>query len=292
MRCNGVVSSAAGLVPFGHLGWGYRDPDEFDARAGEYLADGLKTNQRIEFVGDGSREVLRAELADIGFSEGVRSGRIRVTPVEDFYEFNPDSDTVDVQATVVERVAATEQAVTDGYSGLRAVVDGTAVVRTPEQLDACARLEYLIDQTMAVLPCSTLCAYNLSSIGNAANELTCLHPFVADGAVGFRLFAEPGAGFALAGEIDANDDEVFVSTLERVWRLQEPGTVVIDARGLDFVTHHQLYALDKLARDEQREVLLRTDQPIVARLTELLELTNVRLEAALPVRASIDSAGL
>lgn len=284
MRCNGVVSSAAGLVPFGHLGWVYRDRDEFVARAAEYLADGLKTNQRMEYVGDGSREALRADLADIGFSEGLRSGRIRVTPIEDFYEFNRDSDTVDAESTVAEFVAATEQALTDGYSGLRSVIDGTTVVRTPEQLDAGARFEYLIDQQMAVLPSSTLCAYSVSTIGNAANELTCLHPFAAEGEVGFRLFAQPDAGFVLAGEIDAHDNEMFVTTLERVWQLQEPGTLVIDARDLNFVTHHELYMLDRLARAEQRDVLLRTEQPIVVRLTELLELTNVRLEAALPVR--------
>jgi anti-anti-sigma regulatory factor len=284
MRCNGVVSSAAGLVPFGHLGWGYRDRDEFIARAAEYLADGLKINQRMEYVGDGSREALGAELADIGFREGLRSGRIRVTPIDDFYEFTPESDTVDAESTVAEFVAATEQALTDGYSGLRAVIDGTTVARTPEQLDAGARFEYLIDQQMAVLPSSTMCAYSVSTIGNAANELTCLHPFVAEGAVGFRLFAEPDASFVLAGEIDANDNEVFVTTLERVWQLQEPGTLVIDVRDLNFITHHEFYMLDKLARAEQRDVFLRTDQPIVVRLTELLELTNVRLQAALPVR--------
>lgn len=284
MRRNGVVSSAGGLTPFGHLGWGYCLREEFTERAAEYLADGLDTNQRMEYVGDGSRASLCAELADIGFGEGVRSGRIRVTPVEDFYEFSPGSDTVDAEATVAERVAATEQALADGYSGLRAVIDGTAVVRTPEQLDACTRFEYLIDQKMAVLPSSSLCGYNEKIIGAAADELTCLHPFVADGAVGFRLFAEPGVDFVLAGELDADDNDVFAATLQRVWPLQGLGTVVIDARGLDFVTHHELCMLDERARAEGRQVVLRTDQPIVLRLAALLELTNVRPEVALPER--------
>ena len=283
MRRNGVVTSAAGLVPFAHLAWGYRGRDEFGARVSEYFADGLQTNQRMEYVGDGSREALCAELADIGLSEGVKSGRIRATPAEDAYEFRPGSDVVDAAATIVEWVAATEQAIVDGYSGLRTVIDAIAVTRTPEQRNAWASFEFLIDQEMAVLPSSAMCAYDLASLGAVAKELMCLHPFVAKDAVDFRLFAEPGVGFALEGEIDAGNHGIFATTLERIWQLVEGDPIVIDARGLDFVTHHQLRMLDEYARAEQRDVVLRTDQRIVARLIELLELTNVRVEAVLPV---------
>ncbi len=289
MRGHGVVSSAAGLVPFGHVGCGYSDRDEFCERVAEYVADGLTANQRIEYVGDASREALTAELATIGFGDGVKSGRIRVTPAEEFYEFQPDSDIVDGEATVAERVAATEQAVADGYSGLRAVVDGTAFARSAEQRNACATFEYLVDQMMAVLPSSSLCAYDLNSLGPAAVELTCLHPFVTADAASFQLFAEPGFGFALVGEIDAADHDVFITTLRRAWKLQASGPVVIDARGLDFVTHHELSTLDNYARAEHREVVLCTDQRVVARLTGILPLTNVRVAPGSPELAPAQS---
>jgi hypothetical protein len=291
MRPQGAVTSAAGVVPFGHLGWGYRDRSEFAARVREYLADGMAANQRIQYVGDGSRETLCAALADIGFSEGLRSGRIRATPAEDTYEFRPGSDVVDPDATVVEQVAATEQALADGYSGLRAVNDVVGVVRTPEQRNAWAHFECLIDQKMAALPLSALCTYDLSELGPAARDCICLHPLTSDETVTFRVFAESGANFALAGEIDAADNDAFLTALQRVWRLQPPGPILIEARSLKFVTHRQLRALDDLARADCRGVVLRTRQGVIPRLAELLDMTNVRVETVPLALAFLEACG-
>ncbi len=280
MRRHGVLTSAASLIPVAHLGWGYHDRTEFGARVGEYLADGIACNQRIEYIGAGSRTALCAELTELGFGEGVRSGRIRVTPAEDTYEYCPGSDVIDAEATVAERVAATEEALSDGYSGLRAVIDAVTVARTPDQRTAWAHFEYLIDQQIAALPLSAMCAYDLTALGAAAAELLCLHPLAAEGTVGFRLFAEPGFGFVLAGEIDAADNDAFVTAVQRVWRLQPPGPLLIDARALRFVTHHQLAILDDLARADHRDVVLLSDQRIVSRLAELLRLTRLRVAPA------------
>jgi MEDS: MEthanogen/methylotroph, DcmR Sensory domain len=290
MRPQGAVTSAAGLVPFGHLSWGYYNRTEFAERMGEYLADGVAANQRIEFVGDGSRNALCGVLADIGFSDGVRSGRIRVTPAEDTYEFCPGSDAVDADAAVMELVAASEQAQIDGYSGLRVVNDVAALLRTPEQRNAWTSFEYLIDQKMAVLPLSALCAYDLASLGPTAGELICLHPFAPEDPVAFRLFAEPGVSFALAGELDAADNEAFLTALRRVWRLQPPGPLVIEMRGLYFITHRQLRELDELARVDGRAVVLRTQHGVVARLAELLDMTNVQVEVVCSASASRETS--
>jgi hypothetical protein len=203
-----------------------------------------------------------------------------VTPAEDAYEFRSDSNVVDAEATVAELVSATEQALTDGYSGLRTVNDAAAVVRTPEQRDAWTHFEYLIDQKMAVLPLSALCAYDVADLGSTAAALICLHPFAPEESVGFRLFAQPGANFALAGEIDAAEDDAFVTALRRVWRLQPPGTVVVEARGLDFATHRQLRELDDLARADRHNVVLRAGHGVLSRLAELVQMTNVQVEEA------------
>ena len=71
-RYQTTVDSAAGLVPFGHLGWAYRDRDEFALQAGRYLADGLAQGQMVEYVGDGDPDTLRRELA----GETVRAGEM------------------------------------------------------------------------------------------------------------------------------------------------------------------------------------------------------------------------
>ncbi|BBU24606.1 hypothetical protein MXEN_20320 [Mycobacterium xenopi RIVM700367] len=278
MRPQGVVTSAAGLTPFGHVGWGYRDESEFLARAAEYIADGLALNQRILYARDRSRAALHTELLQMGFGSAVRSRQISVTPVAEHYVFVAGTDVVDPEATVAAGVAAMEYVVAMGCSGCRAVVDGAVLARTPEQCAAFSRLEYLVDQKMAVLPFSALCAYNLTVLGEAAKEMLCLHPLVGERAVGFRLYAEPGTHFALAGEIDVVDRQAFTAALQRIWPLAGGEELIIDARWLDFVTHRELLTLDEQARAHGRQVVLISNQQMLVRLVELLELESVRLD--------------
>jgi hypothetical protein len=76
------------------VGWGYAGRTELRTRAWEYLLDGVATGQRIEFVGSGSVEALRAELAgfvegDSNFGQGaVDRGAFRVALVDEVYAFS------------------------------------------------------------------------------------------------------------------------------------------------------------------------------------------------------------
>lgn len=283
MRPQGELTSAAGLVPFGHMAWGYRGRAEFLARATEYIADGLARDQRILYASDGSRDALLGELTEMGFAEAVRSRQISATPVREHYRFVAGSEVVDPEATVAEGVAAMEYVVAMGCSGCRAVVDGAVLARTPEQRAAFSRLEYLIDQKMAVLPFSALCAYDLDLLGNTAKELMCLHPFVGQGPVGFRIYAERDNDFAIAGEIDAAGYEAFTAALQRIWPLTTGDKLVIDAHRLDFMTHRELFAIERLSTADGRPVVLRTNRRTLVRLAELLELHNVRVEKSPPL---------
>jgi hypothetical protein len=138
-RRQAVVGSAAGLVPFGHLGWSYRDRDEFFLQAARYLADGLVEGQWVEYVGAGDREALRAELASLPRLPGLAPDRVAVTPVREFYGLATGSAVVDPDLAVRDRVAATEAVVHAGYTGFRAVVDTTSLVVTEEQRARFAR---------------------------------------------------------------------------------------------------------------------------------------------------------
>src|SRR5699024_5460905 len=96
---------------------------------------------------------------------------------------------VDPVRSVHTRVAATEAALQAGYTGFRAVVDATATSRTVAQRTAFARFEYLIDQKMAALPVSAMCAYDVSELGaGTVAELTCLHPLASTGSTSFHLY--------------------------------------------------------------------------------------------------------
>jgi hypothetical protein len=285
------VASAAGLIPFGHLGWEFSARAQLLTRAAEYIADGLAHNQQVEFVAAGSHEQLRAELASFpGLADRLAAGDIGVRPVMEYYALEAGSDIVDPQRAVTARVAAVEAAIARGYSGFRAAVDATAVAGRPEQRDALARFEFLVDQKMAVLPFSALCAYNTSQLKEAADGLLCLHPYVSPGGPSFRLHAQTDAAFALSGYVDNASDGLFTATMQRIWWAGDD-PLIIDAQDLDFITHRQLCTLDDYARVDGRKIILRTDQYIPGRLAGLLDLTNVVVEPPIsPPTATISDS--
>jgi hypothetical protein len=96
-------------------------------------------------------------------------GDVEITPATEYYHFHP-GDVIDAEPVVARCVAAAEQAIDDRYRGLRTVVDVTPMARTPEQRDALARLEYLVDQEMAAPPYAALCGYDTGQLSTAAAE--------------------------------------------------------------------------------------------------------------------------
>ena len=282
-RLHGAVDSAAGAVPFGHMGWGFRNRPEFLTRAGEYIADGLRHHQLVAYVGEANTERLQAELDAMPQLTGL-PGRdeIAVFSAADYYPFVPGTDVLDAEEAVLRYLAAARDAVARGYTGFRAAVDATSVARTAEQREALTEVEFLVDRQMAVLPFSALCAHDITELGAAAAEVLCLHPFVNDVAVRFQVFADPVAAmsFVLTGELDAANRSTFATTLERIWPLSQADILHIDATGLSFIDHRSLMVIDGVARRHRQSVALHTAAPVASRLIELLELSAVSVVAA------------
>ena len=279
VRMVGVVDSARGLVPHGHLCWAYRDRAEFRPRAVEFIADGIAAGQWIEYVGSGSTEALRVELTELGGINADGPG-LGVSPVGDFYRFAGHSDVVNPVAAVAARVDATEKALAAGYTGFRAVVDATAVVRSAEQRDAFACFEHLLDREMCVRPVSTLCAYDVGELGSTAvAELACLHPLANPGSAPFQLHAERDVDFALAGDIDLACDELFATTVRRVVSLSCGPQLVVEGRAMEFIDHRRLLLLIEATQRADATVVLRNAPGTAARMVEVLEWAGVRVEA-------------
>lgn len=276
VRRNGSVTSASGLVPFAHLGWGYRGRDEFDARAAEFLADGLAQQQWVELVGDGSRDELEQRLCALpGGAEALEAGRAGVLPIDDAHVYD-NSGVVDPKASVERRVAAIDEATGRGFSGVRGIFDATALVPTPEHREAFTELEHLLDQKMAVLPVSALCAYDLDQLGSHADELVCLHPFTDASNGQFRIFATGEGRLALCGELDLANRELFALVCTRLLPRLE-GEVVIDIGGVPYVEHNALVLLDELAARRDAPVVLRNADTLVRHVTDLLRLDHLQV---------------
>lgn len=282
MRPNGQVTSAGGLAPFCHVGWGYRTQDEFDARAGEYLADGLAQGQCVVFVGSGTREQLTERLRGIpGGATALAAGCVGVRSIEEFVVLTPDG-VVDPEASLARARSAVQLVLDRGFTGLRGIIDATAIVRTEEQRDALARLEHRPDRLMGAAPVSAFCAFDLEILGPAAEELLCLHPFTnTDG--GFRFFTGEDGSLVLTGELDLATRTLFEVTSRRLESAlgDEPaGDLVIDIGEVDYLEHNALLSLDRLGERGRRSVVLRDAHPSIARIAGLLHLPHTRIEVA------------
>lgn len=268
-------------APSGHVCWAYDDPAAFDAQAGAFLTEGLAAGERVWYVAPGQPEPIVERLRGVrGFPDALRRGAAQIVPISSAYS----TDRVIVPAAQVATYAAgTEEALGAGYTGLRVIADATSLVRTPDQLNAFARYEHLIDRYMRARPMSAMCAYDRRELGDRViAELACMHPETNAAEVLFRLYAcDSGDGCAaVAGELDRSTHELFSTALERAELRPVDGKLVVRATDLRFIDHRILMHLDDYARRHGATAVLHTSRSAAARLVELLGLSRVRVEAA------------
>jgi anti-anti-sigma regulatory factor len=263
----------------GHVCWGYQRRDEFAGRAWEFLADGLSAGQRVLYVAPGDPELITAQICAAGpFEEGLRTGAVRISPVDSTY---PTGTVVDPAGQVELYATATAQALAAGYTGLRVAADATSLVRTPAQLDAFARYEHLVDHFMATHPMSAICGYDTGELGEeTVAQLACMHPEAHQVPAPFHLHghARDGSAAALTGELDMQARPLWALALQRAALRPAAGSIAIDATDLTFIDHRSLFDIADYAERNDTTVVLRTRLATPARLLELFGLTSVRVE--------------
>lgn len=279
MRTAGVLDAVRGLGLHDHVCWPYDDPAEFRTQAVGFLSDGLALGQRAWYVAEPDTDELRGHLDGLpGVAEALDRGALQLCSIGTTYR----SGQVVVPADqVAAYAAATDQALADGYTGLRVAAEATPMVRTDEALEAFCRYEHLVDRYMAARPFAAMCAYDRQELsGEAIGDLASMHPASGPDAAPFRLYATSESEVALAGELDLESREHFPAALRRAELHPVGGELVLDASGLDFIDHRALFALSREGLRTGCEVVLRTAPPSAARLVELLEVPGVRVEAA------------
>lgn len=262
---------------YDHWCWAFDEPGEFQSAVRGFLADGLVQDQRVCYVTSGDTTRWAELLQDLDEHNGL--GRQDATRLLQLSEMYP-GQTVEPRRQMESLVAAVEDALAAGFMGLRLAADATPLVRTPEQRDAFARWEHLADQFMIDQPFTGLCGYNRAELGEETiAQLACLHPFsnVGEPPV-FRLYASPFAAASLSGELDASSIDLFRLALRRVELHPINSELVIDASELTFIDHRSMLTLADYARRRDVTVVLLGDVPGAARVVDLLELDDVRVE--------------
>lgn len=277
MRSVGGAQHARGMGVHDHLSWPYEERADFHHRVHEFLAEGLALGLRCIYLADRPLEQLEADMAGIpGLREEIARGALSLTVLSDLY---PAGTVIDPAATLATFAATTEDALAQGYRGLRVAADATPLVRTAPQLDAFAAWEHEADRYMTEHPLSALCGFDREQLpATATVALACMHPTARVGMTPFHLYSpDHGADLALAGELDVLATDDFRACLDRT-RLTATRELVVDGSGLDFVDYRGLESIRDFATRIQATAVLRTCSQIPARLIELLGLEGIRAE--------------
>ncbi|WP_304105976.1 MEDS domain-containing protein [Mycolicibacterium bacteremicum] len=281
MRASRVLDSVEGYGRHDHLCLAFDDPADFAAQARDFLADGLAQGLQVHYVFGGVDEGVAAATRDWLLDELAprRADAVKVTSIGSTYG---RGHVVSAEEQIDVYARATESALADGFTGFRVAADVTALVNSPEQLDAIAHYEHLIDRYMSRHPMSALCAYDRSTLGaDTVTKVGCIHP-VSNVGTSFRWHAaEPvtpltseALALALTGEVDRSTYDVFRAALDRT-DIDREQPVVLDVAGLTFVDHHALAALDDLASRHRTRIELRNAGRIVDRLAEFIEFEHL-----------------
>ena len=238
-----------------------------------YLADGRRLGQRLIYVGGESEEELHEHLESLpGRDRLIRDGALQILSLPAIYELG---EPIDPDAQLAVYAGATEEALKEGYTGLRVGAEVTALVSSPETWEAHTRWESVADRYMASNPLGALCCYDTRQVPrHVVSDLACVHPAAVDpeGLSPFHLYA-PGAknSLMLHGEVDyfCADD------LDRLLALATAGEekTVLDLSAVRFVDHHALMRLADRTGEPYGGLELINVPAQAKRLSELLEVS-------------------
>ena len=270
MRAHGCIHAGSGLGADAHACWGFDRRQEFVEATLEYLSDGLRSGQRIAYVGSEPVAEQRERLGPLGgVGAMIDEGALQLFELEDMYDVGTP---LAPYAQLAASSAATDAALADGYTGLRVAAQVTNLVAEPQTWDAHLRWESVADRFMSLRPLSAMCGYQRDLVPEQLlGDLSAVHPAsnAPTRAVPFHLFAEDGA-MVLSGNVDY----LSVKALDRALATACDGSqpVVLDLRELGFIDQNGLAVLARHTRRLAGEggCSVRNAPRAVERLCEIL----------------------
>ena len=237
----------------------------------------------MRYVASGEHAALVSEVRAIaGVEEALERGVAEVMSVDQAYPAG-SSGVVDASAQVDAYASATGAALAAGFTGFRAAVDVTSLVKQPEQREAFARYEHLLDQYLVHNRLSAVCAYDDEQLdGETITALASLHPATNQGleALCFQLYASPGpdCGAELVGELDLAAGDAFARALDHADLQPVAGRLTLDVTGVEFINHRSMIMLAEYAGTREATLVLHTHGHMIRRLAQLLDHPDIRVE--------------
>lgn len=268
------MSTVTGRSLGDHMCLPFRGMDHLVSTARDYITEGLDRRERVTFCKVGPHSLQYAvisEAAQVGRSAGADApvlARLTAEP-----GWSPSTSPVPTFGRM------TEQAVADGFAGLRVLTDATGIVRDPGTRGWWVRGEHLIDRYSPVHPLTVVCGYDVEVLGeDILTEVASLHALTGGVPCSFLLRAV-GGGLALVGEVDhASAVDLYHALMSIGPDLARP--VVLDLSEHEFMDHSALVALDRAAQGLGTRVHLVGASPLTACLVDALRLTGITVQEA------------
>jgi anti-anti-sigma regulatory factor len=214
-----------------HACWGYATAAERAEAAAEWLLDGLRQGQRAMYVGDDTADNLVDDLAGMPNRDALlRDGSLLVHELTELYDTTKPIDS-HAQLAVYDR--AVRQAIEDGFHGIRATADITALVTDPSRRPAHVHWEQVADRYMTDDPLALLCLYDARCAVDIEAIVDC-HPMQGPDLAPFALYGTRREAGALAGELDLHGHRGLESALAGLPRTDR----TLDVSRLSFIDGH------------------------------------------------------
>jgi anti-anti-sigma factor len=262
VRRSGTLHLAHRAGPSDHGCWSYATDAERAAAVVAWLTGGVQLGQRAMYVADLPERQLIGELTDLpGRDHALVHGALRIARTSDVYDVDAPTDPL---AQLDFYSTAVNEAIADGYTGVRVAADVTPLVAHAARRHAHLRWEQLVDRYMTDHPLSALCLIDRSEVDNFP-AVEHVHPLGGPDALPFRFHAATADRSAVSGEIDALTAGPLA---ECIAALPDADDALVVSE-LDFVDAHSAWLLAAALEQRNREgrrVVLEDAQPLVRRV--------------------------
>jgi anti-anti-sigma regulatory factor len=259
-----------------HICWVYDEDDaSFDRAVRRFLAGGLARDERVLVIGE--RVIASIGTAGDGFGDAgelMAAGSLRTLTTAEAYEaageFVPAT-----QRSFYD--AATQEALADGYAGLRVVAEVTQLAEDADVRPTLVAWEHLADGYAAQGSGFTaLCAYSSRLSPQALADVAAVHPLVhAPSLPPFQVFFDDDR-VAVTGSVDT-------FSADRLARVLASSPVsgdgaVLDLGDVEFVDVAASRVIARWAQDLEARALpleVRGASPLLQRMWRVLGLTQI-----------------
>ena len=247
------ATSQVALKQHDHACWSYRTDQERTDVLASFYAAGLAAHERLfYFASDGSEATALQGLTDAGHDVAalMAAGDIVVAEVESAYF--PHS-TFDARANLEGFRTLAQQAIADGFMGIRVAAENATVLNHPLIRDSWFEYELQVDALVSAEPIIGLCAFDRRQCdAETLALLDAVHLLQVDptGSAphsGFHLHTAEEDVLVLTGDID----RFAVDSLQRLLSspVRKRHKITLDLRGLSFLDTAGMRALEELATD-------------------------------------------